>query len=76
MQKKAKAKKPARRTVREANPHVLYALDPSTGAKIALAFGFYDNAPTMALFVGDSVDPVALIPRTFMEIALKQGWSD
>ena len=47
--------------------------DPKTGDELAFHFGYWNDEPTAALFVGDADDPV-MIPREALLEALK-GWS-
>ena len=44
------------------------------GQRCQLAFGYMNNEPSAALFVGDSPEVVAIIPREVMAIAVEQGW--
>jgi hypothetical protein len=46
------------------------------GQTCQLAFGYMNNEPSAALFVGDSPEVVAIIPREVMAIAVKQGWNE
>ena len=51
----------------------LVFVEPASGEEVTLAFGFYRNEATMAMFHGDSL---VLIPREVLMAALLDGWSD
>jgi hypothetical protein len=40
-----------------------------------MVFGFNDGLPTMALFVGDSEEPI-LIDRATLQMAVESGWPE
>ena len=47
--------------------------DPSSGIECTMAFGYMQDMPTAALFIGESDTPV-LIPREVLEAAVRTGW--
>ena len=46
----------------------------SAGLELSIAFGYWANEPTAALFQGDDV--LVLIPREVLQIAVDQGWAE
>jgi len=59
----------------ETNPPPTLCTDEpgGKGRRLEIAFGYMNNEPCAALFVGDSKDPI-LLPRDFLKIAVDQGW--
>tara|TARA_R100001082_G_C4324418_1_gene142643 strand:- start:200 stop:397 length:198 start_codon:yes stop_codon:yes gene_type:complete len=45
-----------------------------TATQFTLAFGYLNNEPTAVLFINDSPDIVAFIPKKVLGIAFEQGW--
>jgi len=54
----------------------LCTIDPQTGNKLEIAFGYLNGEPVAALFIGDDTTPAAFLDRDFLEIASSQGWAD
>ena len=50
--------------------------DSATGARLQMFFGYKDGDPTVAIFKDDEPDPVMIIPKGILDIAVEQGWAD
>ena len=50
--------------------------DSATGARLQMFFGYKDGDPTVAIFKDDEPDPVLIIPKGILDIAVEQGWAD
>ncbi len=50
--------------------------DSATGARLEMFFGYKDGDPTVAIFKDDELDPVLMIPKGILQIAVEQGWTD
>jgi hypothetical protein len=48
--------------------------EPATGRLLTMAFGYVNDEPTAALFVGDSDEPV-LLPAGYIAMAIAEGWN-
>jgi hypothetical protein len=53
-------------------PPTLHFINQADQVEIQLAFGYFKNEPTVALFHNDTL---VLIPKDVLQIAFKQGWS-
>jgi hypothetical protein len=56
-------------------PVVINNVDPVSRETQRMVFGFNDELPVMALFVGDSEEPI-LIDRATLQMALENGWPE
>ena len=50
--------------------------DSDTGARLQMFFGYKNGDPTVAIFKDDELDPVMVIPKGILDIAVEQGWAD
>ena len=56
-------------------PVIINNVDPVSRETQRMVFGFNDGLPTMALFVGDSEEPI-LIDRATLQMAVESGWPE
>lgn len=50
--------------------------DSETGDRVQMWFGYKDGDPTVAIFKGDELDPILVLPKEILDIAVDQGWAD
>jgi hypothetical protein len=60
---------------RLSTPVIINNVDPVSRETQRMVFGFNDGLPTMALFVGDSEEPI-LIDRATLQMAVESGWPE
>ena len=58
--------------LKESKPSLCWEIDET---EYTLAFGYFNNEPTAALFIQHDPEVMALIPQEVLAIAFEQGWS-
>jgi len=54
----------------------LNSTDLITGALVQMGFGYMGGEPVVGIFKGDEPDPVLVLSKEVLAIAVEQGWAD
>ena len=50
--------------------------DSATGARLQMFFGYKDGEPTVAIFKEEDLEPVLILPKEILDIAVEHGWDE